>query len=250
MNGFIRKLTIDEWFLNLQLGNLKDHFFLPIFIEVDVTSFQKKYLAKNKHPPYALYLIKSASQFIHENPEYNEVYFNTIFGKKIATLGYNAVNVPIEITHNQQSYISAVSVQDAYKKSLEDIGLELKKEKMKTLDDLPINKIIHGKEHPFIKKIKLSFIFFIFSNFPKFYLKNKAGGISVSSLFATNKDNRNMHINAYGLTTFTLCSATILEQNDKTIMKIGIGFSHAVTHGLKGSLAVNKLAQVLERTNI
>lgn len=245
MNGIIRKLNLDEWFLSLQLKKIKQGLHLPFFVEADITKFAATYKVQNARPPYTALLIKAASILIHEHPEFNKVFFNTITGDKLVFPNYNAVNVPVEIIHDNKSLLAAITIKDAYLKSFDDINNEIREYKKKTLNDLPINKLIHGDGLVFIRKLKLRIIFFLVSNFPQFYLSKQGGGISISSLFNTNLENYNMITTAFGMTTLSLCSATARTENEQTIIKIGLGFDHITTHGRRGSIALHEIAQIL-----
>lgn len=247
MNKEIRCLSLDEWFLCKQLEKINFGFHLPMQVEIDITSFVNEYKEKNKKPPVTALLIKASSQLIKECPEYNKVYFNTFFGRKVIMPSYNSVNVPVELSLNGKQVISATTIKDAYSKSYEEINAELKKEKTKTLDQLPVNKLIHGDGVKFIRKLKLRVILFLFLNCPQLYVKSKGGGISVSSLFTGNPENKNIDVMAYGMTTFTLCSATVLEQNGISLLKIGIGFNHIVTHGINAPKAISQLSTIISK---
>lgn len=248
--GTVRALSLDEWFLSLQLDKIKDGFHLPFRVKVDITHLVEKYEAENKKLSLTSLLIKASSILIKENPEYNRAFFKTIFGKKIVEPSYNAVNVPIEINHNQIKIVSSVAIQDAYQKSLETISSELKKEKSKTLEDLPVNKLIHGPGNYYLNKLKLRLIFFVFSNFPGFYLKKHGGGISVSSLFSVNKSNDDILATAYGMTALVLCSANSYKKENKTFLTINIGFDHGVNHGADCVRALSQLVSILGRNNL
>jgi hypothetical protein len=247
MGNEIRCLSLDEWFLCSQLEKINHGFHLPMQIEIDITPFIIEYKNKNKKPPITALLIKASSQLIKQFPEYNKVYFNTTFGRKIVTPAYNSVNVPIELSLNGKQVISATTIKDAYLKSYEEINSELKNEKNKTLDQLPVNKLIHGKGLRFIRKLKLRIILFLFLNCPSLYVKNKGGGISVSSLFTGNPENKNIDVVAYGMTTLTLCSATVLENDNRYLLKIGIGFNHIVTHGINAPKGISQLATIINK---
>jgi len=247
MSKEIRCLSLDEWFLCKQLEKINHGFHLPMQVEVDITSFINSYKEQNKKPPITALLIKASSQLIKECPDYNKVYFNTLFGRKVVMPSYNSVNVPIELSLNGKQVISATSIKDAYLKSYEEINAELKNEKNKTLEQLPVNKLIHGSGLKFIRKLKLRMILFLFLNCPHLYVKNKGGGISVSSLFTGNPENKSMEVMAYGMTSFTLCSATIIEQNGRSILKLGIGFNHIVTHGINAPKAISHLSTIISK---
>jgi len=248
--GKVRALSLDEWFLSVQLEKIKEGFHLPFAIKVDITHLVKKYEKENRKLSLTALMIKASSLLIKETPEFNRAFFNTIFGKKIIEPNYNAVNVPIEIVHNGKKVVSSIIIRDAYQKSLEQISGEIGKEKTKALDDLPVNKIIHGSGNYHLNKIKLRLILFIFSNFPSIYLKKRGGGISVSSLFAANKSNYDIFATAYAMTTLVLCSASTQKQEEKTFLTINIGFDHVVTHGADGVRALAQLVSIFNRDDL
>lgn len=248
--GIIRKPSLDEWFLSLQLKKIKDGCHLPLSLTVDVSHLVEKYKNENKKLSFTALIIKASSLLIKENPLYNRAYFNTIFGQKIIEPMYNAVNVPVEIHLNNKKIVTSTTIKNAFEKSLEEISQELKKEKNKKLTDLPVNNLIHGPGLYFFNKLKLRLLFFIFSNFPHFYLKKEGGGISFSSLFAVNRSNHNILVTAFGMTTLTFCSASIFEREGKTLLTINVGFDHTVTHGADGIRALSSLAEIFSRNDL
>lgn len=248
--GIVRSLSLDEWFLSLQLEKIKDGFHLPWSAKIDITHLVQKYQKEGTHLSLTALLIKVSSILIKENPECNRIFFKTIFGKKIVEAAYNAVNVPVEIRTGDKRIISSAVIRDAYTKNLEEISAELKAQKSKSLHDLPINNLIHGPGFKFLNKLKLRIIFFLFSNFPSFYLKKMAGGISVSTLFSANKANHNISISAFGMTTYTICSANSIVENDKTFLNVNIGFDHGVTHGIDGTRAIEAFVKIFSRDDL
>lgn len=248
--GRVRSLSLDEWFLSLQLDKIKNGFHLPISITVDISHLVTEYEKTNKRLSFTSLLIKASSILIKEYPECNRIYFKTIFGKRIVEPAYNAVNVPIEIKRSGVKIVSSAIIRDAHDKSLEDISRELKLESSKSLDELPVNKLIHGPGNYYLNKLKLYFIFFIFSNFPSVFLKKGGGGISVSSLFSMNRTNFEIQIPAYGMTTFSICSVTVKKESEKTLLHLNVGFDHGINHGADGIRAMEHLIKILSRSNL
>lgn len=248
--GRVRSLNLDEWFLSLQLDKIKDGFHLPISVTVDISHLVTEYANANRKLSFTALLIKASSILIKERPECNRIFFKTIFGKKIIEPAYNAVNVPIEIHTNGLKIVSSAVIRDAHDKSLEHISSELRKESTKSLNDLPINKIIHGSGNYYLNKLKLFSIFFIFSNFPSFFLKKGGGGISVSSLFSVNRANHNLLIPAFGMTSYSICSVSVKNEEDKTLLYLSVGFDHGINHGADGIRAMEHLINILSRSNL
>ena len=243
--GEVRKPTLDEWFLALQLNEVKKGFHLPMSIEADVTRLVSKFEGVGKMPTTAI-MIKAASHLMQKMPEVNKVTFHTFLGLKIVEPRYNGVNLPLELFIDGKKILTGITIHDAYKKSLTDINSEIKLAKNKTLNDLPVNKIIHTPGIRLWKKMKLRLLHFCLSNFPSLYVKKRAGGISVSSLMNLALPNAVVNVNAYGMTTLTLCSCTLEDRGDKQVLRIGSSFDHSVVHGALGVKASIELAKILQ----
>lgn len=240
----IRSLSVDEWFLSLQLKNIKQGFHIPFYVEADISSLHKKFEGKKIH--HTALLVKAASCLIQEMPEINKVTFNTIMGQKVFFPDYNGVNIPILNEIDGKTVLTGITIYDAYKKSFEEIMQEIRVARERKFDDLPVNRIIHGSDLRLIKKLKLRTIYFLLKNFPSIYSRKRGGGVSVSSLLNLASPNLNVHMNAFGMTTLTISSCTLLEQGEKKLVKVGVGFDHLTTHGYAGTKAVLKLTTILQ----
>lgn len=236
----IRSLSVDEWFLALQLKNIKKGFHLPFFIEADITHLQGEKI------PYTAFLVKAASHLINVMPEINKVTFHSLLGTKVYFPDYNGVNLPILSEIDGKKILSGITIYDAHTKSLDEIIKEIRVAKDRTLNDLPINQIIHGSGPTLLKKLKLCGIYFCLKNFPTFYAKKRGGGISVSSLLNLASPGLDVHMSAFGMTTLTISSCTLIEQDHKKIIKVGVGFDHLTTHGYAGTKAILELSKVLQ----
>lgn len=244
-NSICRRPSVDEWFLALQLKKIKQGMHIPIYVEADIS-----HLISRDPPPYTAILIKAASHLIQRNPDLNKINFHGLFGTKIVEPNYNAVNLPVEVSVGDKKILTGISIQDAYKKSLSEIKNEIRLARNKTLNDLPVNKIIHGAGFDFWKKIKLRTIFFALTNMPSLYLKKHGGGISVSSLMNLAQPNQSVHINAFGMTTFTISSCCVENKEGKYMMKVGIAFDHLHIHGSKGMSGVVDFVNILQTPGI
>lgn len=248
--GRVRPLSLDEWFLSLQLDKIKDGFHLPITMSVDISHLVREYHQAHRKLSFTALLIKASSILIKERPECNKVFFKTFFGKKIVEPAYNAVNVPIEISINGVKAVSSAIIRDAHAKSLEQISSELKIECSRSLDELPVNKLIHGPGNYHLNKLKLYVIFLIFSNFPSIFLKKGGGGISVSSLFSVNRSNHELLIPAFGMTSFSICSVSVRKEAERTLLYLCVGFDHSINHGADGIRAMEHLVSILGRSHL
>lgn len=248
----INSLSLDEWFLAKQLKSIKKGFHLPYNIKVDVSKLSEYYRSQNKRPAYTALLIKSASQLIHEMPEINRCCFHTFYGMRLVSPKYNAVNIPLTTEIDGKSVVTGVSIDDAYKKSLEQIREELKAKRPQSFDQLPLNKIIHCGKFKAWQKLKLRGLLFLFSHFPKLYLKKKGGGISVSSLMNLAKKGCEVEMNAFGMTTLTIsaCSVEFNHETGQEKLCVGVAFDHIATHGALGTKAILRLSEIIHETAI
>jgi hypothetical protein len=241
----IRKPTLDEWFLIYQLQKLKKQFHIPTFVDVDVTRIATHYEEMGMPTPYTTMLIKSASILAHECPEINKAVFHTFYGLRVVEFPYNSVNVPISRVINNKSVISATMIEDAHLKTNLEIRKDLKRATKKTLDQLPINKILHTKKNNILNRLKLKAIHFALMNFPSIYLKNKGGGTSVSSIPYQYDQKSPIQAVSYGMTGITLFSCSMKKENEKTYLRMGIGFDHMICHGNVAMKASTILCSIL-----
>lgn len=239
--------TVDEWFLSKQLKAINKGLHLPFKMKSDVTVFAKHYRDQNKRPPYTALLVKAASQLIHEMPEINRACFHTFYGLRLVNPNYNAVNLPLMVEIDGKSVVTGITIEDAYKKSCEQIREEIKSKRPTSFDRIPLNKIIHCGRFKLWQKLKLRMLLFLFSNLPKLYLKKGGGGISVSSLLNLAQKNNIVEMSAYGMTTLTIssCSIETNDESDTHKICVGVAFDHLVTHGAIGTGAIIRLNEII-----
>ncbi|WPU65435.1 hypothetical protein [Peredibacter starrii] len=245
MRNEVRKPTVDEWFLALQLKSIKKGFHLPLYLEADITRLVEKLDSRDK-TPYTAILIKAASHLIYQMPEVNKATVHSICGVKIIEPTYNSVNLPLELLIDGKKVLTGITIRDAYKRSLKEINEEIKLAKNKTLNDLPVNRIVHGSGFDWVKKFKLRIIHFMMNNFPRLYLKKGGGGISVSSLMNLASPEVNVHMSAYGMTMITISSCSVEKREGRELLKVGFAFDHLVVHGAQGVKASVELVKILQ----
>ncbi|WP_408098370.1 hypothetical protein ACJVC5_05520 [Peredibacter sp. HCB2-198] len=249
MKNEIRRPTVDEWFLALQLKSIKKGFHLPVYLDADITRTVEK-LNSTEKVPYTAILIKAASHLIHQMPDVNKATVHSVFGVKIIEPSYNGVNLPLELMIDGKKVLTGITIRDAYKKSLSEINAEIKLAKIKTMNDLPVNCIVHGPGLDWVKKIKLRLIHLMMNNFPRLYLKKGGGGISVSSLMNLAHAGANVHMNAFGMTTITVSSCSVEKLEGREILKVGLAFDHLVVHGAQGVRASVELVKILQNPEL
>jgi len=247
--GIVRKPTLDEWFLILQLKCIKKQFHLPFYIDIDVTKLANKFMAANRKVPYTALLIKASSILLEECPHMNIAIFHTFLGVKIVDFKYNIVNLPIAIVRDGKYMLTATTIENAFMKSIHEIRSEIKSAAAKDLSDLPLNKLLHYGKNNFFNRLKLRTMHFMFNNFPKKYLKFRAGGIGVSSLMNKSNIDLPLAMMAYGNTGLTIGSCAEYQNAEKRFLKVGIALDHMVCHGEVGVAAIMQFSEILTATN-
>ena len=109
--GRIRKLTLEEWFLDYQLDSIWSEFFhLGFHLDIDVTRLVKEAEQRSvKLAPTAV-LIRAIGLLAKEKPETNRVMLRTLFGPRILELDTVGVNLPVMVSNNGDPFLSAMVI--------------------------------------------------------------------------------------------------------------------------------------------
>lgn len=241
----LRKLSLNEWFLKYQLDYLNRNYnHLSAMIECDLSSLITKY-GDDKLPITSI-LIKSASLLLKECPQVNRQIFQTIWGKRIYISDEFAVTVPVLFETKEGLYTSVVNIENAWKKSLDEIREELKSYRKQDPYRLPLGKFILGKGNTFFNRLRLRIIHKLVNTFPYFLEKYKVGTICVSSLMNVKNTDSDIIYMAKGPGAMTLCLCGINLQSKR--MKLGISWDHGTGHGVEGVSASKKLVELIEKS--
>jgi len=245
----VRKPTIDEWFLALQLKQVSKRLHLPFFVDIDLTAIHNAYEQKNKKTPYTAILIKAAAMILAQKPELNKMLFSTFYGYRFISFSSVTVNVPMLLQLDEKKLLTAFTVKEAHKKTIAEIQQEIKKASQRKWKELPINRLIH-KKNSFFARIQLRLILFLINHFPSIYIKKSGGSISVSSLMNYNDPNIRLKVSAFSNTGLTLCSCSARQEGQKHILSLGISVEHMTYHGAEAIEGVQLLARILQSKNI
>ena len=242
----VRKLKLEEWFLMHQLDYLrKNHFYVPIFFDVDVTHLAKIYEKLNVPLPVTQILIKASSLLLKKNPDANKVMFKTFYGPRVLELDHCSVNLPIVVRENRKNHYAGMVVNNAEKKSIEEISDDLHKAVTRKVSDLPVGKYIFNKKNTFFNRTRLRFIHFLMSNFPSFYRKAKGGGITVSSVMNLSDPKNDFRMVSFTNTIFTIGCCQLKKVDGKSILRLSAGFDHSIMGGEECMRYGKKLCDIL-----
>jgi hypothetical protein len=241
----IRKQTLEEWFLGYQLQKLsKRHFHIPASVDVDVSLIANHYNSLGLKTPYTAILVKAVALTAKQNPLLNRMYFPSLWNAKIVEFDYCNVNLPIIIEDAGKSYVSAITLKEPQNLKISEIYSEIKKAKSIKIKDTKVTKFVVGKNNIF-KRLMLRLIYFVVFNFPKVYVSNGGGGLSVSSLHNLDDTALDMRFAPFGFTAVTFGLVTIKRDQAKTIMKIGVGYDHMACRGDEFVEALRDFSRIL-----
>jgi hypothetical protein len=243
----IRRQTLEEWFLSYQLKSLhKTHFHLPFSLDVDITNIENAYQGRPKGPPYTAIVVKGVGLLAEHYPFVNRMLFNTFYGTRVVDFPYVNVNMPIIQSENGNTHLSATVVPDANKQTVAQIQSHLAQALKKNFTETRIGPLIVGRKNTFFRRFVLRVLHFAIYNFPKFYLKKRGGGISVSSMLNHQDPEFDFRPIAFGPTALTFCMTTVKHTDDgRSILKIGVGWDHRCGGGNEIAEALKGLSTIL-----
>ena len=243
----IRKLSLEEWFLNYQLSQIqKNHFHFPIELDADLTRLNREYKKRNQSLPITAVLIKAVGLLANRYPVINRMYFKTLFGERLVQFPYVSVNLPLLIQSSEQKHLSAITIANADQLSISEIRNLISEGRSRPLETLPIlRRVIKSRNH-FMNRWILKRIHDLVFRFPALYLKKKGGGISVSSLMNISDKNGSTRPYSFGSTALTVCASSALPGPDHQLtLKIGMGFDHYALSGHEAVEAIAGLGKIL-----
>lgn len=242
----VRKPNLEEWFLIYQLKKAKrNHFHIPLTLDADVTRIYEIFTSRGERVPWTSILVKAAAVLARNYAPINRIVFSTLFGVRFVEPDYIAVNVPVTLRINGKTHLAAHSVRDADQKSLSLIHEEIKKSANRKLSETKLGPVLYAKKNTFLNRQRMKFIYFLMNNFPGLYQKFSAGGISVSSLLNVHDGRSKIRIQAYGQTALTLAASSVVIENGKAILSLGISYDHYACYGEEAVKAINLLANIL-----
>lgn len=241
----LRKLTLSEWFLRYQLLKFqKHHFYLPFEMDIDVTALDQAFFEQNQRLPITALMVKAAALLQSKAPYSHRVVFPTLLGPRILQLDEPIVNLPILIREKDRDVLSAISIQKADQKTIQEIALEIKMAFARPLSSYPIVNFVSNHKNNWFNRILLRGLYFMAYCMPQNYIKRKGGGICVSSLYNNHSEHFHLRPYAFGPTAITLCFSSLENRLSRKILKLGIGYDHTALGGNEVTVALKELSEI------
>lgn len=229
----LRKPTLDEWFHAYQLRQLqRDGFFNPAMLEVDISHVYRRYQSAGKQLSYPALIIKAYAVAAREVPDINRAYLRTPWGDRVADFDHISVNVPVAKHENGKTYLSAIVIQHADRKSVAEIAREIDRARQSPMDKTLITKwVARTSNHVFARAI-LRAVHFGAYRWPA-WLSSQGGGLSVSSLLDHKRPESSFACVSFGPTATTLLLSSVrVEEDGACVLRLGAGMNHVAVSGL------------------
>lgn len=225
----IRRLTLEEWFLDYQLQAVKkDHFHLPFYLDIPLAPLTEPWERIGRRPPIPAMVIRACGVLASRRPDVNRMLFRTPLGPRIVEFDTVAVNVPVLVKRPDGTpQLSAATVGDACNKSIDEIGAELRVARNRDPSTLPIGKMfVDGGNNPW-RRLKLRVAHAIAFRIPAAYVRGGGGAIAVTSLWHRDRPSLATHGMAYGPNSLTVG----IFGSAAGMLRLGVGFDHALLGG-------------------
>ena len=247
--GKIRKLTLEEWFLDYQLDAIWNGYcHLGFNIDVDVTNLVNEAAERGvKFSPTAA-LIRAIGLLALEKPSANRVMLRTLFGPRILELDSVGVNLPVMVHNNGDPFLSGMVIKNPDKRGVPEIQAEIRAYAQGDLSDKPIGRFIKTRKNTWYNRLALRLLHFAAYRVPSLYVKYEAGGFSASSVIRGDAEHLLNRGQAYGHTASTFCLIGMNKTADnRQMMMIGGGLNHSVMSGGEFQELCNVLSRILSQ---
>jgi hypothetical protein len=241
----VRKPTLDEWFLAYQVRSLnREFFFNPGTLDADITAIVERYRARGVKLSYPALVVKALALTAQKVPEINRAYVRTPLGDRVVEFDHISVNLPVALQENGQTYLSALVVRDADRKSVGEIAAEIHRAQRRSIDETWLTKIVARRPNNFLWRTALRGVHFAAYRWPGMAALG-AGGLSVSSV-ADHRDAPALRGSSYGPTALTLLITGVRRREDgRWWLELGLGMNHLAMTGLTMARAAPVLRDLL-----
>ncbi|MBI4345669.1 MAG: hypothetical protein HY553_02365 [Elusimicrobia bacterium] len=243
----VRRQTLQEWFLDYQLRHeWKRRFFNPVSLDVDVTALAEAYEAKGRPAPWSAIIVKAAALLAERVPAVNRVVFRTFYGTRVVDFDQIIVNFPMLRSREGQPVLSAITIPEPHRLSIEMIRDVIRAGRRRKLSDTKVTKYVVGP-NTFLNRLRLKLLHATVVNFPHLYVKLGGGGLSVTSLLFLSDESVRCRVTPYGMTAMTIGALTVSrEAGGRRLLHLGLGFDHTALRGDEGAVAAQTLARILQ----
>jgi len=246
----MRKPTLDEWFLAYQLRSMsRDFFFNPGSLDVDVTAIVERHRARATRLSYPALVIKALALTAQRVPEINRAYVRTPLGDRVVEFDHISVNLPLALREGDRTYLSAIVVRDADRRSVAEIAAQIRQAQARTLDETRITKIVARRPNNLWWRTVLRGMHFAAYRWPGMAAMG-AGGLSVSSIIEHRDDPPPFRAASFGPTAMTLLITGVRQTPEgRHRLELGLGLNHVAMTGLTFRRMATVLHDLLASTD-
>jgi hypothetical protein len=228
----VRRLSLEEWFLDYQLQSVsRDHFLLPFHLDVPLEPLTAPWTSRGLRAPVPAMVVKAVAVLARRRPEINRMLFRTPLGPRMLEFDGQHVNVPVLVPFEGKDYLSAVTVRDAADKSVEAIDAELSAARTRDVRGLLINRLFIDGKDTLWRRLQLRVLHFLAYRSPWSYARSGGGGLAVSSLYHRRKVGMVARGVAMGPNAWTVGIMAASGEGAQAVLHLGVVFDHGVMHG-------------------
>lgn len=240
----IRKLNLEEWFIQHQLRSLgRARFFNPVVLEADLTRVCRDLGGLEKVPLTAL-CVKALGLLRRVAPLSHRVSFATPWGARFLEFSESRVNVPILVDIKGRQVLSATVIAKADEKTLDQIDRELQEAKRFDPRRSPVAHFVATRGNYFWNRALLRLLAWAAYRVPQFYAK-RGGGISMTTIFSKSSSETIISPVPYGPTALSFASVSVSQREGKNILHLGCGYDHTAMTGAEATMAGVAFVRIL-----
>ena len=250
--GKIRKLTLEEWFLDYQLDSIwNEYCHLGFNLDIDVTKLVGEAEQRGVHFSPTAAMIRAIGLMAIEKPAANRVMLRTLFGPRMLELDTIGVNLPVMVENKGDPFLSGMVIKDPHKRGVPEIQNEIREYAQGDLSDKPIGRFIKTRKNTWYNRLALRVLHFMAYRVPSLYLKYEAGGFSASSVIRGDAEHLLNRGQAYAHTASTFCLIGMNKTPDgRDMMMVGGGLNHSVMSGGEFQEVCNVLSRILSQGDL
>ncbi|MBT6179784.1 MAG: hypothetical protein HOI23_21265 [Deltaproteobacteria bacterium] len=250
--GRIRKLTLEEWFLDYQLDAIWNGYcHLGFHLDIDVTKLVRAAADRGVHFSPTAVMIRAIGLMATEKPAANRVMLRSLMGPRMLELDTIGVNLPVMVANNGDPFLSGMVIKNPHKRGVPEIQAEIGAYAQGDLLDKPIGRFIKTRKNTWYNRLALRMLHFMAYRVPSLYLKYEAGGFSASSVIRGDAQHLLNRGQAYGHTASTFCLIGMNKTQDgREMMMVGGGLNHSVMSGGEFQELCNVLSRILSQGDL
>ena len=247
--GKIRKLTLEEWFLDYQLDAIWNGYcHLGFNLDIDVTKLVREAADRGVHFSPTAAMIRAIGLLALEKPATNRVLLRTLFGPRMLELDTIGVNLPVMVDNSGDPFLSGMVIKNPHERGVLEIQAEIRKYSQGDLSDKPVGRFIKTRRNSWYNRLALRLLHFMAYRVPSLYLKFEAGGFSASSVIRGDAEHLLNRGQAYGHTATTFCLIGMNKTPDgRQMMMVGGGLNLSVMSGGEFQEVCSVLSRILSQ---